>query len=244
MRTLKILIVDDDPEFAEGLALTLEIAGHEVELASTGEAALKTLKRRDFDVTLLDYRMPGMDGVDSYMQIRKFKPDAKVIMMTAHEVPERLDQAIEGGALGVLDKPISESALLDAFSAARLNGDILLVDDDPDFATAIETTLEQAGYSVAIARTGRQAVDIALESEFDVMLLDLRLPLLSGLEVHTQLKEHHRNLATIVITGYAAEEADTIDRLEKMSVTSCLIKPVRSDELLKTIEQLFREARL
>ena len=95
MRTLKILIVDDDPEFAEGLALTLEIAGHEVELASTGEAALKTLKRRDFDVTLLDYRMPGMDGVDSYMQIRKFKPDAKVIMMTAHEVPERLDQAIE-----------------------------------------------------------------------------------------------------------------------------------------------------
>ena len=241
MRPLNVCIVDDDPDFAEGLALALEIAGHQVELASNGEEALRKLERQNFDVTLLDYRMPGMNGLDSYMQIRKIKPDAKVIMMTAFEEEDRLKQAIEAGALGVLSKPISEIDLLEAFKSAQLSGGILLVDDDPDFADGIRMTLTDAGYSVFVVHTGREAVDVALEKNFDVMLLDLRLPASNGLDVFAQLKNHDRDLPTVIITGYATEEADAIDRLKQMSVSNCLTKPVRTDDLLQTLEQLFME---
>ncbi|MDH3581405.1 MAG: response regulator, partial [Hyphomicrobiales bacterium] len=122
-----------------------------------------------------------------------------------------------------------------------LSGEILLVDDDPDFADGIRITLTEAGYSVLVVHTGHEAMDVALEKDFDVMLLDLRLPASNGLDVFVQLKEHNRGLPTVIITGYAAEEADAIDRLKQMSVSNCLTKPVRTDDLLQTLEQLFVE---
>ena len=237
MTPLEIFIVDDDPDFAEGMALMLEVAGHAVETASSGEDAVRKFAERDFDMTFMDVRMPGMNGVESFFEIRKIKPDAKVMMMTAYSVEQLLEQAVDGGALGVLYKPISEAALLAAVKAAKAAGIVLLVDDDPDFAEGIEQILEDAGYAVVIARDGREAVD----SAFDVLVLDLKLPVLSGLEVYLELKKRERTLATIIVTGYAVEEADSIDALADTSVTGCLMKPVASEKLLEAIEVLQRE---
>ena len=241
MTPLEIFIVDDDPDFAEGMALMLEVAGHAVETASSGEDAVRKFAERDFDMTFMDVRMPGMNGVESFFEIRKIKPDAKVMMMTAYSVEQLLEQAVDGGALGVLYKPISEAALLAAVKAAKAAGIVLLVDDDPDFAEGIEQILEDAGYAVVIARDGREAVDKAVDGAFDVLVLDLKLPVLSGLEVYLELKKRERTLATILVTGYAVEEADSIDALADTSVTGCLMKPVASEKLLEAIEVLQRE---
>ena len=79
MTRRKIFIVDDDPDFTEGVALFLEVAGHAVETASSREAAVQKFSEQDFDITFMDVRMPGMNGVESCFEIRKIKPDAKVI---------------------------------------------------------------------------------------------------------------------------------------------------------------------
>ncbi len=243
MRRLRVFVVDDDPEFAEGLALALEIAGHDVERASSGQEALDRLAHQDFDVTLLDFRMPGMDGVECYLKIRELRREAKVIMMTAYRNQDRLQQAIAAGALQVLSKPISNETLFDTFKSASLYGDILLVDDDPDFAEGLESTLAQEGYSVAVARTASEAVDLASRNDFDVMILDLRLPGSSGLDVYVKLRDLSRELPTMIVTGFAEEEANAIDRLKAMAVDDCLTKPVRTDELLQAVERLTAETR-
>lgn len=238
MTPLKILIVDDDPDFSEGMALILEVAGHDVELASSGEAAVQKFAKQDFDITFMDVRMPGMNGVESFFKIRKSKPDARVMMMTAYTIEQLLEQAINGGALGVLYKPISQAALLEAVQALQTAGIILVVDDDPDFVEGIQQNLEIAGYTVITARDGQEAVDKVVSGAFDVLVLDLKLPVMSGLEVYLELKKRDRTLPTIILTGYAIEEADSIKALADMSVAGCLTKPISSEQLLKAIELL------
>jgi CheY-like chemotaxis protein len=237
MRPLKIFIVDDDPDFAEGIAITLEFAGHQVAFARSGEEAVRKFREVDFDITFMDVRMPGINGVESFFEFRKIRPEAKVVLMTAHSVEDMLRRAIDAGALGVMHKPFGSDELLRVLNDVKPAGVILVADDDPDFVEGVERVLSGAGYTVIAARTGQEAVDKALGDGFDVLILDLRLPILSGLEVYLKLKEHDRTLPTIIATGYDVEESESIDALLQMSVMGCLVKPIASADLLGAIEQ-------
>lgn len=238
MKPQKIFIVDDDPDFAEGMAINLEIEGHYVSSATSGEEAVRRFAQEDFDITFMDVRMPGMNGVESFLEIRKLKPDAKVVMMTAYRVEELLRQAIDQGALGVLTKPIESDALLKALKNALPAGIILVADDDPDFVEGLETVLGSEGYAVITARTGAEAIDQALHEDLDILLLDLKMPVLSGLEVYAELKKRGRSLPTIIVTGHDVEEAESLDRLRQMSIAGCLVKPIAAAELLRAIEEI------
>ncbi len=238
MKPLKIFVVDDDPDFAEGLAITLELEGHEVMFAASGEEAVRKFSEQDFDVTLLDVRMPGMNGLESLLEIRKIKPDAKVVMMTAYSVEELLRQAMAEGAVGVLYKPIGSETLLKAMRDVKPAGVILVADDDPDFVEGVQLALSGAGYAVTVARTGQEALDKILDNGFDVLLLDMRLPVLGGLEVYSELKKRGRTLPTIIVTGYDLEESANIRQLLQMSAKGCLVKPVGTADLLQAIEEL------
>ena len=238
MKPLKIFVVDDDPDFSDGMALILEIEGYDVAHASSGDEAIRRFREEEFDITFMDVRMPGKNGVESFFEIREDRPHAKIIMMTAYGAEDLLKQAVDGGAIGVLHKPFREKELLKILDEAKPAGMILLVDDDPDFVEGLEGTLTGAGYSVVIAHDGQQAVDRALADGFDVLILDVRLPVLSGLEVYTELKKRGRTLPTIVITGYAQEEAHSISALRELSAKTCLVKPFGSEELLNVVENL------
>ena len=97
MKPLRVFIVDDDRDFAEGLALLMQVEGHEVTLAFSGEQALKLFQREEFDITFMDVRLPGMSGVESFFELRKLKPESKVMMMTAYNIEQLLRQTIDGG---------------------------------------------------------------------------------------------------------------------------------------------------
>ena len=113
MDTLRVFIVDDDQDFAESLALLIEGRGYQAEVAFSGEEAIAKFREQDFDITFMDVRLPGKNGTESFLEIRKFKPSARVVMMTGYSVEQLLEQAIEHGAWGVLDKPIDVRQLLE-----------------------------------------------------------------------------------------------------------------------------------
>ena len=117
MKPLRIFVVDDSRDFAESLADALESQGHTVALAYSGEEAVQRFETEDFDFTFMDVRLPGMNGVERFFAFRKMKPDAKVMMMTAHSVEHLLQQAVENGAVGVLHKPFDPTELLEAIEA-------------------------------------------------------------------------------------------------------------------------------
>ncbi len=240
MTKLKILVIDDDQDFAESLALVLEGRGYQVDVGHTGEEAIRKFRGNDFDIALIDVKLPGKNGVESYMEIRKFKPDARVVMMTGYSVEQLLDKAVENGAWGVLHKPLDMEKLLSMINNVQPYG-ILITDDDLDFVKSIKQLLISRGYSVFVATNGREAVERVLSNGIDVLILDLRMPVLNGLETYLELKKAGRAVPTIIITAFTDEETGTIERLRALSVSGVLRKPFDPRELLSAIERLVQQ---
>jgi two-component system, NtrC family, response regulator HydG len=111
MSRANVMIVDDDQDLAESLAEFLEMSGCSVTTAANGKEAVLGHGKQDFDVTFMDVRMPIMNGVDSFFEIRKLKPDAKIVMMTGFK-EAIVTKALEAGAIGLLSKPFDIEAML------------------------------------------------------------------------------------------------------------------------------------
>jgi len=111
MAQARVLIVDDDWDLSESLADVVEMHGHEVVTAHNGLEAVDRYRERAFDVVFMDVRMPVMNGVDSFFEIRKVRPDAKVVMMTGFKEPI-VNVALKYGSLGLIMKPFQMSDLL------------------------------------------------------------------------------------------------------------------------------------
>jgi two-component system response regulator HydG len=111
VRTMQVLIVDDEETICEALSAWLTKAGYHVETALSGSAALTLLAQRQFDLYLLDIKMPGMDGLDLLAKIREIQPDAVVIMMTAHGSIQTAVEAMKRGAGEYLCKPFDPDEL-------------------------------------------------------------------------------------------------------------------------------------
>lgn len=238
MKHLHILVVEDDADLAEAISDALELAGHRPTVAGTGKEAIEIYGRQPFDITFMDVRLPDANGVDVFLSIRESDPNARVVMMTGHQVDELLARATKKGAIKVLLKPFAMEAILETLSDAGSSGIILVADDDSEFVEGIGNLLALHGYDVVVARDGREAVDRVLDSDPDVLLLDLRLPVLHGLEVYLELERRGRGLPTIIVTGYREEEAAAIEKLKSLSVADCLSKPVDPVALTETIASI------
>jgi CheY-like chemotaxis protein len=242
MAGLRIFVVDDDRDFGESLADVLRLSGHTVELAFSGEEAIERFQQNDFDLTLMDVRLPGMNGVESYLEIHKLKPHARVYMMTGYSVEQLLDQAVAHGARGVLRKPLDMRHLLALIDRIKPEG-ILIADDDPDFVASIRQLLEEHGYSVYVAHDGREALEHIRSNPIDLLILDLCMPVLCGVEVFMEAKRMGRSLPTIIVTAYAREKADDIAKLCAMHVTGILTKPFHPKDLLRELAAIRPETK-
>jgi two-component system, NtrC family, response regulator HydG len=116
-KQLQILVVDDDEDNANSLAEIFEMQGHAVTTANSGRDAIRAYEHKNFDIAFMDIAMPGKNGVESFFEIRKFKPQARVYMMTGYSVEALVEQAIENGALGVLYKPVDLNKVLSLLAA-------------------------------------------------------------------------------------------------------------------------------
>ncbi|MBW1945336.1 MAG: response regulator [Deltaproteobacteria bacterium] len=108
----RILIVDDEKEFTESMAERLTIRDYDVTTALSGEDALKKVKGYNFDVVILDVKMPGIDGIETLREIKRIKPLTEVIMLTGNATMETAIEGMQLGALDYLMKPCNNEALV------------------------------------------------------------------------------------------------------------------------------------
>ena len=114
LRSLRILVVDDDEVVAASITRLLESYGHTVDLVADGETALRRYREQPFDLVISDIVMPGMDGLELLQWLRVLDAHAQVLIMTGHVVPSQVDQMLRAGALGVIGKPFVVEELLAA----------------------------------------------------------------------------------------------------------------------------------
>lgn len=229
----RVLIVDDDCDHAESLADVIELRGHTTQLAYSGEEAIEYFRATHYGFVLLDVRLPGINGVDTFLEMKKIRPTAQVMLMTGYSVEQLVAQAIDRGALGVLLKPFAATQVLDLLSNVKQRGRVLVADSDPEFVGAIVPLLEGAGYEVDTAATGAEVLEKMIIEHVDCLLLNLRLPVLSGAELYARLVEAGRTVPTVLMTG-GREDAEEDVRLRSQTC-GMLFKPFDPNALLAAI---------
>jgi len=107
-----ILVVDDNISLCKTMSMILKRNGYSVTIAVDGQEAINRVRERPFDVTFMDFKVSGMDGVMVCRRIREIRPDSVVIMMTGYSVEDLLDKALQEGAYAALVKPLNMDEVL------------------------------------------------------------------------------------------------------------------------------------
>ncbi len=110
--SLEVLVLDDHVDVAESLGEILELKGHTPTIVHTAQQAVDAFRRRPFDLALFDVKMPGMNGVEAFLAVKGFRPDARIVMMSGYADDGLIAQAISGGAAGLLRKPFEVEDLM------------------------------------------------------------------------------------------------------------------------------------
>jgi DNA-binding NtrC family response regulator len=117
----KVLLVDDEKDFSEALALRLEARKFQVDVAATGEIAVEKAEKQAFHAIVLDLAMPGMGGIEALKRLRELNPDSQVVVLSGHATVSKATEAMRLGALDVLEKPVDIDILVDKIHQATTN---------------------------------------------------------------------------------------------------------------------------
>jgi two-component system sensor histidine kinase/response regulator len=277
IKGLPILVVDDNATNQWILRDVLIGWGMRPTVVDSGDWALKALQsslrsREPFVAVLLDYQMPGMNGLQVVQRIRQFPEFNNVVIMILSSVGQAGD-ALRFAELGVaasLTKPVRQSVLQKALLAALAAPDqldeatagahaaadasmgrdararVLLAEDNPINRRLVTALLEKRGHPVVTVDNGRSAVEAVMAAEtagiapFEVVLMDLQMPELDGLEATAAIRNAElgtgRHIPIVALTAHAMK--GDRERCLAAGMDAYLSKPIRTAELIALIDQL------
>ena len=233
---INILVVDDLKSIRMTLGGILEDEGHNVVLAENGYQAIEAAKQIPFDLIFMDIKMPGINGVQTFREVKKINPKAAVIMMTAYSVEDLVREAIEEGAYAVVYKPFDIEHVVSIIEAALHKTVILVVDDYFADRETLKVILEERGYRVVTAENGAKALARVKEKHFDIIFLDIRLPDVDGAQIFEQVKAIDPEVAVIMMTGYSEEEL--VRRAISQGAYTCIYKPFDVEKILTLVGEI------
>ena len=239
---IRVLVVDDEADMVASLRDVLSEFGYAVETASSGPEALERAREWPPDCILMDIRMPGMNGVETFREIKRLCPECFVLFMTAYSASHLVDEALAEGAIEVLPKPLDLERILTLIDGLARSTPVLVVDDDPDFRDSLGDALKAQGLDVRLASELDTAIRLFEQEPRRVVLLDLRLGPRSGLDGLVLVKELNPRAIVILMSGYR-ELAQEMDRGRGLSAHACFWKPFDIGDLIRTLQQAVERRR-
>jgi signal transduction histidine kinase/CheY-like chemotaxis protein len=262
---LAVLVVDDNDTNRRILMETAESWHMLPTAAENGGAALRLVEQQTFDLVLLDLQMPGMDGFEVAEQIQRRWPRLCANIIVLSSLGQRGDaercRALNVGAY--LSKPVKQSDLLESIQAVLRRGaapelvtrhalrqnrppvaaaralNILVAEDNPVNQTVARRMLEKAGHRVVLADNGQRALDAVAAEHFDVIFMDVQMPVMDGFEAVAAIRrrEQAEKLGRIPIIAMTAHAmAGDRDRCLAAGMDGYVGKPIRPAELLAALE--------
>ena len=260
-----VLIVDDDPVACEHARLVLEKVGIAAEIAGSGAEAVEMVRLRQarfdpYNLILMDWQMPEMDGVEATRQIRSIVGnESAIIILTAYKWDDVLEEAIQAGVDSFVSKPIFAGTILEEFKSAMkrrgtsaqekkqtvdLTGRRVLLAEDVQVNAEIMTmVLGMRDMEADVAENGKIAVQKFSEHPqgyYDAILMDLRMPEMDGWEatkaIRSMDREDAAQIPIIALTANAFDE--DVQRSMQAGLNAHLSKPVQPEILFETLESL------
>jgi two-component system sensor histidine kinase/response regulator len=266
----RALVVDDNDASREILGGLLRSLRFRVDVASGGARALALIRAAEevgdpFEVVLMDWIMPGINGIETARLIKQDTAltSSRVILVTAHGREDVFHQAREVGLDGVLLKPVNPSLLFDALMQAfgrsptidrnatiampapmdtGLRGTrVLLAEDNVVNQEVAREILEQAGISVDIAVNGAEAVEMARAGRHDMVLMDMQMPVMDGLEATRVLRADPSLAGLPIIAMTASVLPEDRQRCLDAGMNDHVGKPIDVAELFATLRRWLRQ---
>jgi len=119
---------------------------------------------------------------------------------------------------------------------------ILLIDDEPELIKAVEIRLKSTGYEVSVAYDGRAGIREAKEIKPDLIILDLLMPIMDGYAVANELKDDPETKHIPIIILTASQREDLKTRCRELGVTSFIMKPFETSDLLMVVKAILKQA--
>ena len=238
MKSKRVLIVDDDRDICSNIKDILDDLGYQTDIAHDGHSALDLVDTNRYDVVLLDYSMPGMDGATLHQQMVLLQPEIAAIMVTAYAQGDGAQRARDSGIQQVLRKPVDLGELLPLVEQLSNSPIVLVVDDDPDFCKTLWHILRERSYRVSLAHNREDGVRKALDANYQVAVVDLSLcnGQTDGCDVLQRVAEVNPAIRTILITVHREEAGEVLERCKANGLDDVCFKPLDVEALLNKIE--------
>ncbi|MFC1866694.1 response regulator [Thermodesulfobacteriota bacterium] len=281
LRGKRVLVVDDNDIAREIFKELLESMSFDVHLAESGEEGISKLKEASgdnpFDLVLMDWQMPGMDGIVAAQTIRSLTLETQnandqvasirhpvssipIIIATAYDLEEVIQLSEKVEINGFLTKPVNPSALFDAIMEAfgkgipgggrsrrkeeaveglnKIQGArILLVEDNEINQQVAQEILEGSGFVEEIANDGQEAVTMAEESEYDIVLMDINMPVMDGLEATRRIRDSEGSTQSPlpIVAMTASAMTQDIEQTQEAGMNDHVAKPIDVKQLFATL---------
>lgn len=259
----EILVVDDVEMNLILVRNLLKQTQIQIDTALSGEQCLKMCSRKHYDVIFMDHMMPGMDGIETLARMKKMldspNKNTPVIMLTANALTGMREEYLRQGFQDYISKPIQggrlESLLLKYLPGdkVRVNSDlakqpaqkndqssILVVDDDSMNLYLAEKILKEHGYTVVKAASGEECLEYFTQGDAGLILLDIEMPNMNGLDVLKQLRANEKTAQIPVIFLSSTENMEQMgDSMQY--VYGMVHKPFLPDTLIQAVARTFRQ---
>lgn len=253
----KVLVVDDEKLYCDLLQAVLSRCGYEVLIAYNGNEAIKLFRQWRPKFTLLDLRLPDIQGLEVLKEIRKIDPETPVMVLTNWGTDQLENQARQLGVRDFFSKKMTLDTVMESMKRAlqqttevptvtvppppastappeRRGGDsILVVDDEPQIRDVLSQFLTGRGYRVRTASSGAEALSLVEQEQPSLIILDVYMPGMNGIRVLRQLHEKKSTSGVILLTGSQDDKllAESLD----LGVVEIIGKPVNFDQLALAI---------
>jgi CheY-like chemotaxis protein len=267
---LRVLVVDDNPAAREILQEPLSTLANRVDVVASGKEAIAAIQQHDatepYDIVFMDWRMPGMDGLQASRYIKSdetLKRPPHIVLVTAFGREEVREEAERLQLDGFLVKPVTKSMIVDTLvnvfaqgdeeltaasdggQSTRLRGASILLTEDNEINQQIAVELlEGAGALVTVANNGREAVELLGNGPqpppFDLVLMDLQMPEMDGYQATAKLRGDARfsGLAIIAMTAHATMEER--QRCLAAGMNDHISKPIDPGNLFETVGRYYK----
>ncbi|QDU75908.1 Signal transduction histidine-protein kinase BarA [Bremerella volcania] len=268
LRELPVLVVDDNATNRKIIAETLTTWGMKPITANDAQQAIGILRQNlendmSFPLIIVDALMPGMDGYELSREVRKLRPDSEspvILMVSSADRKEFRENEASTDIAAFVQKPVTQTDLIRSIlRAMRLatpqapppttaagsgqplaSLSVLLAEDTPANQKVVTTMLKKRGHSVTVAQNGREAVELFKKQTFDVVLMDVQMPILDGFQATSVIRalERDANSATPIIAMTAHAMRGDREKCLEAGMDAYVAKPLDVKQLLGLIESV------
>ena len=258
-RDKSVLIADDSSNWQDILREQLSYFGFQVQSAKDGQDCIEKAKIKIYDLYVIDYNMPLMSGIETIAKIKELNPNAKTLLISAYKTYDVEVLAKKADIKFFLEKPINPSFFNDMISDAlydthlaqfddnttskedklklqisTLRGSKILLAEDNDINQEIlQGLLEGSGIEMDIANNGKEAVALFEANDYELILMDLQMPILDGYGATKIIRELNAQIPIVALTANAMKE--DVEKTKAVGMNEHLNKPIEVEKLYETL---------